>query len=78
VTLTRAAAPGSYRFELTATYVEENAVARALGYLDVTSFGECEDDSTCFKYALITLEAPEATDVEDLIPGSQPNNPNCV
>jgi hypothetical protein len=77
LSLTRAVAPGSYKFELTALYEEEDATARALGYLDVSSTGECEDNTTCFKFALVILDASEATANENLIPGSQPSDESC-
>lgn len=79
LSLNIAASPGSYAFELTALYEEEGDVASVFGYLDVSSFGECEDGSTCFKYALITVDAPEASDVPNLIPpGTAPSDENCV
>ncbi|CAB3384709.1 Hypothetical predicted protein [Cloeon dipterum] len=78
LTLTRRASPGSYEFTLTAEIVElEGTPATALGFLDVNSIGECDDGTTCFKYALITKEVEEGKETEDLIPGSQPTDPSC-
>lgn len=68
LSLTRAATPGSYAFELIALYEEEGDEARVIGYLDVSSFGECEDGSTCFTYALVTVDASEASDIPNLLP----------
>jgi hypothetical protein len=70
--------PGSYAFELIALNIEEGDEARVIGYLDVSSFGECEDGSTCFKYALVTVDASEATENENLIPGAAPVDDSCV
>jgi hypothetical protein len=79
LSLTRKASPGSYTFELIALYEEEGDEARVIGYLDVSSFGECEDGSTCFLFALVTVDASEATEIPNLLPeGANPPDASCV
>jgi hypothetical protein len=79
LSLTRKASPGSYTFELIALYEEEGDEARAIGYLDVSSFGECDDGSTCFKFALVTVDAPEASENANLLPSDAgPSDKSCV
>ncbi|XP_059482137.1 uncharacterized protein LOC132200576 [Neocloeon triangulifer] len=78
LSLTRNAAPGTYKFEVTALHVISTEVARVPAYLAITSVGECSDGTTCFKYALVTTDVIEATEVDDLIPGSAPSGDNCA
>lgn len=71
-------APGLYRFQVTARHVASGDERPAAAILEVRSVAECEDGITCFPYALMTLEIPEATANDNIIPGTNELEPACM
>ena len=71
--------PGRYHFRVSARHVgEPGDIAYAAAILEVRSTAQCDDDTTWYKYSLITHEIVEATEVTDLLPGdTNPEDPTC-